>query len=272
MLPTPPNTILTTSLRDVLQHMPLFERLQALASIMGERIRPAMYVATGDAGAVGQNTAFKPQSNEGPFVIHDIRSPITGTATDSTVYVNLKANGVTYWNDVRGAAIPTSLNSPIVIEESNQALLKTVARAGAHGTIRAYASGYHCSERFARTVRGLGEMWADELQFAVNDQAKALRMTHETMLEAIFANATITSLAIRAHEVNLMPSGLDNITGMFSQVRGFGRGGNLYSAVNGLTGRCQLMLPRSSSIIVRTVVTATSYFTFLGRRRWIEAA
>lgn len=262
-------------LNTLLAILPLPERVEALAALMGERLRAAYYSPAGDAGAVAQNVNLDPPSNEGPYVITGMKFPVTGNAT--LIRWSLNANGTQYVpnrNDgVMLTSFPATLPAPIVVMEAGRAAFRLVAGAGAHGTIRAYFSGFHCTERFALALREMGELWADQLSFATTDGAKQLPpMERNTLLDLLALPRTPTDVqlqnfSLRVHDVLVTPRDLLALSTMFSTASGLGRAPKMTDDVS---GRISIRIPRGGVISARAPMTAGNLdLTFVGRRTWI---
>lgn len=252
------------ALKALLPRLPLYERLQVLADAMGEELSPAVYVETGDGGAQRQVVNVTPSPSEGPFVIHDLAFPATGTAAQ--IALNLNANGMDYTPNagVRIDALPTAMDAPIVVRAGNKLTAALVAGSGAHGTIIGYASGVHCSERFARAVRALGELWAEQRTFSTTTPAQqTIQVNRPTELQALLmptTGQTITDLWIKHNDRWITPRPLGAEPALWQPARGFSRG--TVSSSN--TPRLRRTLKRGDELRFKVTTSGTVVFVALG--------
>lgn len=252
------------SIAALLPHLPLFERLQALAALHGETLRPAVYVVTGDGGARGQNVLLRPPANEGSFIVHDLSIP--AAAADAIVTLNV--NGVNYLGQgVRAGAIPCALNAPIVVRGQNQIALRVDAGVADNtDPIRGYFAGFHCSERFAALVRRMGELYAEQLTFGSANGAQEIRVVRETLVDAIVmptTGQTVTEFWLRLGDKLITPITLTSEpTGAFTPARGLGRG----DPDDGLSPRLFCLMRAGDTARFRVTTSGTVVMVLLGRQ------
>jgi hypothetical protein len=262
------------TLAPVLPFLPLYERLQTLARIVGENLRPAVYVVNGDGAAQRQVLSLRPPTNEGPLIIHDLRLTESGTAASSKIFLNV--NGSEYFSQrgVRLLSLSNALNQPIVVWTDSEATFACEAGSGSYGTQVLYASGVHCSPRFAELVRRSGELWAEERVFTTaTSGTQEIEVARNTLLEAIVMptlSQTVTEMWIRVADVLLTPRTFTaEPVGLFSRGRGFGRGPQSAVAGLGVTPRINRSLKAGDSIRFRVATSGTVVLTAVGAQVYV---
>jgi hypothetical protein len=261
------------SIAALLPHLPLFERLQVLARLHGEKLRPAVYAVPGDAGAIGQNVILRPPSNEGDLILHDMT--IAGADSSRLPIAKLDVNGVQYFGTgVRLDAIPNALNAPIVVRVGNQAVVALTAGASTFGTLVGYFSGFHCSTRFSELVRRSGELFASQRTFTSVSGAQEIQLTRHTLLDAIImptTGQTITEMWIRIADKLMTPIAFTSEpTQLFSPDRGMGRSGSTAVVNPGVSPRCQVEVPAGNTIRMRCTTSGTVVLVALGRQVYAQ--